>query len=78
MDERVNTGKGFSLLELLVVLALGLTLLAGLLSLFRVHSEVVRRQTLAADLGQSAAVRRLQPRAERPAGRAARRLGRFP
>lgn len=70
MDERVIPERAFSLLELLVALALALILVTGLLSLFRVHSEVVRRQSLTADLQQSLRIaRRELSRVCRMAGR---------
>lgn len=70
MDRRLISGRGYSLLELMVALALAAVLMGGLLKLFQVQSEVVRRQSLAADLQQSLRVARHElVRVTRMAGR---------
>lgn len=56
--DRTLSRRGFSLVELLTVLGLGLVLVAGLLSLFRVHAAVARRQSQTADLQQSLRIAR--------------------
>lgn len=70
MDARLSARPGFSLLELLIVLGLGLGVVAGLLSLFRVHAEVARRQSQTAELQQSLRIARHElARFSRTAGR---------
>ncbi len=70
MDRRLSRGRGTSLIELLVALALGLGLVAGLLSLFRVHAAVAHRQSQLADLQQALRIARHElNRACRLAGR---------
>ncbi len=54
----MRRARGFSLLELMVAMALATSLLVGLLVLFETHSGVTRRQSLTVDLEQSLRIAR--------------------